>query len=113
MELIYKFIHLVGVMALFSALGTAIAASCDNAKKFAGILHGISLILILISGFGMMARLGYGYVQGWVITKIVLWLFLGASLALVKRKVMKPSALLGIVLLVGALSAYMGVMKPF
>ena len=110
--LIYKIIHLAGVMGLFSALGTALAASCNASKKFAGIMHGISLLLIFVSGFGLIHKLGYGF-AGWVIAKIVLFVFLGASLALVKRKVLSPSILYIIILIVGITTAYLGVMKPF
>ena len=111
--LIYKIIHLAGVMGLFSALGAIIAGTCFSCKKSARILHGISLLLILISGFGMIAKLGYGYTQGWIICKIVIWLILGAMLALSKKANIPPPILMAILLLSGLISAWLGVMKPF
>ncbi len=100
-------------MGLFSALGSAIAGTCSSCKKSATILHGISLLLILVSGFGMMAKLGYEYLQGWVLIKILVWLLLGGLLALANKHTLKPPALMGILLLAGAISALLGVMKPF
>lgn len=111
--LIYKIIHLAGIMGLFAALGSAIAGTCSSCKKSAGILHGVALLLILISGFGMIAKLGYGYAEGWVIAKIVIWLILGGVMVLAKKHTLKPPALMGIVLLCGILSAWLGIMKPF
>ncbi len=110
--LIYKIIHLAGVMALFTAMGSMISTTCDHAKKFSGILHGISLILILVSGFGMIAKYSYGF-PGWIIAKAVIWLALGGFLVVAKRKLISPAASIGVILVAGALAAYLGVMKPF
>jgi len=110
---IYKIIHLAGVIGLCSALGAAIAGTCAACKKSANILHGISLLLIFVSGFGMMAKLGYGYTQGWFIAKTVIWLVLGALLALANKHKMKPPVLMMILLISATCSAYLGIMKPF
>ena len=60
----YKILHLTGLVLLFSGLVSlltlkAIGAEVNGAaKKFSFIAHGIGLFLILLSGFGLLARLG-------------------------------------------------------
>ena len=50
-----------------------------RARKLAGMTHGIALLLILFTGFGMIAKLGLGFPL-WVWVKlVVIWLVIGAS----------------------------------
>jgi len=60
---IYKVLHLMGILFLFLSLGTAISLSAaDSARagmrKLASITHGVALLVILVAGFGLLARLG-------------------------------------------------------
>jgi hypothetical protein len=50
------------------------------------ITHGVGLLLLVVAGFGMLARLGIYSPPGWVIGKIVIWLALGAFVALAYKK---------------------------
>jgi len=43
------------------------------------------LFLILLGGFGMLARLGLG-LPGWAIIKLLIWVALGAMTALINRQ---------------------------
>jgi hypothetical protein len=110
--LIYKVLHLAGVVGLFTALGSLIATDENGSSKLGSILHGISLILILVSGFGMVAKFGYGF-PGWVIAKLVIWFGLGAMLAVAKRKALPQGATFAVVLILGILAAWLGIYKPF
>jgi hypothetical protein len=90
---VYKLMHFLGVFLLLSALaGVAFSVMVSDyskhpGRRLAAMLHGIGLLLILIGGFGMLARLGIvGGLPGWIYAKLVLWLVLGASLFLVKRR---------------------------
>ena len=93
----YRIVHLLGFSCLFLALGgmandamTRLAAPEDAPlapkSKVWGALHGIGLLVLLVAGFGAMAKLGIKAPPGWVWAKLVLWLALGASPALFKRK---------------------------
>ncbi len=107
--LIYKVLHLTGVIALFTSLGTVISGSCEDCRKKATIMHGVSLVLILISGFGMIAKLYQNKFAGWMIAKVVIWLLLGAVIVLSKRQLLpKPVLTIGVIVL-GAIAAYLGV----
>ena len=57
-----------------------------SGKKGASILHGVSLILILLVGFAMLKSPPMD--RYWWMVKLVLWLFIGAAPALSKRKVL-------------------------
>lgn len=116
----YKVLHILSLILLFSGLMSLLALTWSRAevkpqlKKFAFISHGLGLFFLLLSGFGMAARLGY--VQGlpnWIYAKLVIWLLLGAGISLAKR-FGHLGALNAIVFWVlGTLAAYLAVYKPF
>jgi len=106
-----KTLHLAGALGVFTAMGAIIAAAGEGTKKWANILHGISLLLLLLMGFAMLKKPPMD--QYWWMVKIVIWLFLGAAPALAKRKVLTAPALLGLVLVAGTAAAYLGLAKPF
>ena len=81
--------------------------------------HGIGLLLILLGGFGMQAKMKdvYQAVYGsgfptWLIIKIVIWLALGAGIVLAKRKIIKGLAAWIIIIALGMASAYLALKKP-
>lgn len=115
--LFYQFLHLAGLMLLFISVGAYLAGTSSPARKFAGMLHGIGLLLLLVAGFGLMAK-KFGVSNpmqfpGYVWAKTVIWLVLGALPAVVNRGKLSPKAgvLLGLVL--GLASAYLAIFKPF
>ncbi len=118
----YKVIHLAGVIGLFFALGgVALHVLSGGTKDFRGrkpaaILHGIGLLLILVSGFGMMARLGImgvGDWPGWIWFKLIMWFVMGGLLAMLYRSPGLAKILWWVIPLLGALVAYVAIYKPF
>ena len=90
---VYKFIHIVGVAAVVLALGGAILGTFVTGskpaatRKLIAITHGVGLFLVILGGFGMLARLGINWPwPGWVIVKVIAWLLLGAFLSLAYKK---------------------------
>lgn len=107
--LIYKVIHLLGVMGVFTALGAVI--SSQKTKGYAA-LHGIALGLILVSGFGLLAKLYQNnFAAPWIIVKFVVFIMMGGVLALAKRRVLPPVGSVLLILVLGAIAAWFGVMK--
>jgi hypothetical protein len=90
--IILKTLHLAGVIGLFTSLGATLLGS--SGKKGASMLHGISLVLILLVGFAMLKKPPMG--QYWWMIKLGLWLFLGVAPVLAKRKVLPGSIVLGL-----------------
>ena len=113
----YKIFHIIGIIMLFLAIGGAIiraalAAENEKLEKFIKINHGIAGLIILVTGFGQLAKLGMEF-PGWVIIKIVIWIILGGIIIPIKKAPDKKYLLWFASLLLGALAAYMGLYKPF
>lgn len=116
---IYKIIHLVGIVMALTALG-ALAFSATNGdanpnkRKIAVITHGVGLVLALVSGFGLMARLGLSFGDNlWIFGKLAIWLVVGGLLAVVKRKPEKAAVIWWLIPVLVGLAAWMAVYKPF
>ncbi len=107
--IIYKIIHLIGISALALGMGGMLAGG-PNRKPFA-ILQGIALLVMLITGFGMVAKFHYGF-QSFVIVKIVLWLVIGMMPFIIRKLKLPLGASLALSLTLVGLLAWLGVMKP-
>ena len=105
----YKVLHLVGILCLFAGIGGFLTYGFDHTPraKMVGMLHGIGLLIVLVSGFGMSAKLGIGF-PVWMIVKLVIWLFLGALLAFAKKGTLRPRNAVLIGLAAGFIASYIG-----
>lgn len=125
---VYKTVHYLGIFILVTALTAALAraagaglgapagsgageAPADPWKKRLVAAHGVGLFLVLLGGFGMLARLGLG-LTGWVHAKLAIWLVLGGFIAL-RRSVGAASWGVALVPLLAALAGYVAYTKPF
>lgn len=104
-----RILHIAGAITLFTALGAILLG--NSSKKAASILHGISLVFILVIGFAMLKKPPMG--QYWWMVKLGLWLFLGIAPALSKRKVLPSSVVLVLCLAAAVAAAWLGIRKPF
>lgn len=115
---IYKVIHFLGLFMIVASVGGQILHAINGGgkvypgKKWVGMQSGIGLLLLLLGGFGMLARLGTGF-ELWVILKVVIWLVMGfiGSVALRKANLSKVIWVVMIALLVVATG--LAVYKPF
>ena len=115
--LFYKVLHLIGIIMLFLSIGGAIiraAADQKNEKleRFVLINHGVSLLIIVIAGFGLLAKLGMIF-TGWVVVKIIIWVLMGALIMPIKKAPDKKSVWWFTALVLGAIAAFMAIYKPF
>ncbi len=115
--LFYKVLHVLALAYLFAALGaTAWHAAHGGRREAAGkgatLAHGLAMVVLLVSGFGMIAKLGVGF-PGWVWAKLALWLLLGAAAALPYRKPSWAGALFWLLPLLAGAAAYLALYKPF
>ena len=108
---IYKIIHFVGLIILFTGIGSLITS---DPRKPAGLrrpamLHGIGLLLILVSGFGLQAKLhaAAGF-PGWIIAKLAILIVLGGFIVVIKRKLLPVPVIYLLVIILGSLAAYLG-----
>ena len=116
--LFYKVLHLFGIMVLFSALGAMIAAAAAGGeenprlRKLGGIAHGVALAIILVAGFGLLARQGFG--GGWplwVWLKLVIWLVFGAATVFVRKAGERAGWLLVLLPVLGTVAAWLALYR--
>ena len=119
----YKVVHYAGIFVLLTALGAALSraalagdsAASDPWRKRLVAAHGTALFLILLGGFGMLARLdvtqGLG-LPGWVWAKLVIWAALGGILAARRRSDAAAKAL-WMVPILAILAGFVALTKPF
>ncbi len=116
---IYKFIHMLGIISVFMSLGGLTMHMINNGvkdhnwRKQLGITHGVGLALILLGGFGMLARKNIAFTEGWVLTKVLIWFVIAGLFAMVLRKPSISRAMWSLFILLGVLAAYMAIFKPF
>jgi hypothetical protein len=119
-ETIYKNLHLIGVFMILVALGGIILQQINAAprgqvwRRPMAITHGIGMVLALVGGFGMLARLGIFWPwPGWVIGKIIIWLVFGILVALIGRMPALAKPLWWSTIALAAIAAYLALNKPF
>lgn len=115
----YKILHLTGLILLFSGLVSLLtlkatgAAVEGPARKFSFLTHGIGLFLILLSGFGLLARLELiRDLPTWIYIKLAIWLYFGLSIALIKRRGQLGWVLYVPMLVIFMAAAYLATNKP-
>jgi hypothetical protein len=118
----YKLIHFLGIFSLLISVALVGAhvlrggTRADNPhRRTLSIVHGLASFLILLGGFGMLARLDIlqGGLPGWVWGKLVIWLLAGASMGVVYRSAgLARTVVIGVPLLT-MIAAYFALYKPF
>ena len=106
---IYKIIHLTGIAAIALGVGGMMAGG-SNRKPFA-ICQGVGLLVMLVSGFGLLAKLHLGYPH-FAIVKTVLWVVIAILPMLARRLKLPLAAAMLISLTMVGIMAWLGVMKP-
>lgn len=120
--LVYKVVHLLGMFMLFTVLG-GIALHAVNGgtkqsntgRRLIAIMHGVALFVILLGGFGMLARLGMvqGMLPGWVIAKLAIWVVMPVLGMMAYRKPAAAKLLLVAIPVLGGVAAWIALYKPF
>ena len=119
---VYKLIHFFGMFTLVVVLAAASmhvmrgGRRADNPyRRTFGIAHGIASFMILLGGFGMLARLGIvqGGLPGWVIAKLAIWALASGAIAFVYRGPGIARALLFSMPILVVIAAAIALYKPF
>jgi hypothetical protein len=119
----YEILHIIGIAMLFLAIGGVAVHAANGGSKagsstrpIVGTVHGVGVLLILVGGFGMLARMGFQHgasFPGWLIGKMVIWFVLsGIALLPYRRPALARPFLVLLPLLAGA-AAYLALYKPF
>lgn len=114
---ILKVIHILGIALIVTGLaalwGASFHAKARLEKKIRiqlALVHGIGMALVIISGFMLLGSTGMG---GWVYGKFLIWLTLGGSMVLAKRKSHWGSGLLLLWVTLAGCAAWLALVKPF
>ena len=118
---LYNLLHILGIVLVFMAIGAlafhgANGGSKDS-NKVRGLLmgsHGVGMLLIVIAGFGMLARSRSmaGGIPGWIHPKLLIWVLLGAAPALLNRKPNLGKMMWLLAPLLAAVAAYFALNHP-
>jgi hypothetical protein len=127
---VYRVVHLVGIFLLLVVLAGLAAAGGGARRGAAGAapppggplprrlgmaLHGIALFIVLLGGFGLMARMGIVHGMdwpAWVWAKVAVWLLLGAAVAIPSRKPEWGRALILALPVLAGLAGWLAIFKP-
>lgn len=118
---VYKIVHLVGVFMILTSLSALTlhvglgGGRVHSWRKLVAGTHGVGLLLALVGGFGLLARLGIGHggLPGWVWAKLAIWATFGGIITVILRKAEWSKALWFTILFLGGLGAYLANYKPF
>ena len=117
----YKVLHLVAVLLLFLCFGGLALYVAGGGTRAANpnraliaALHGTAAFLVLLGGFGLLARLGV--IQGgfplWVWLKLTIWLVLAFAVLLPYRRPALARPLFLLYPVLGGLAAWAAIYKP-
>jgi len=120
---VYKLVHLFGMFMVFVSLGGVILHALNDgtreanpARRLVSITFGVGLFLVLLGGFGQMARLGLGSPAtwgGWLYAKLAIWLLIGGLFTVPYRRPERAKVLWIGVPVLGLLAGWLALFKPF
>ena len=114
----YHLLHLAGVIMLFMGYGALLGrslAGSDNVRvrRLGSITSGVGLLLMLVAGFGLLAKLYDNTFHNWIIAKLVIWLVLGGLIVIINRKPSAALPLWWVTLALGLLGVVFVYYRPF
>ncbi len=113
---VYKWIHLAGVFLVFLAFGGLLVEQKFKLAKqrWASISHGVGMFLLLLGGFGMLARLGIHWPwPGWIVLKLGIWIVFGFWLVVTRRNWLPPAVSYTVLFGLALAATYFALWKPF
>ncbi len=118
----YNLLHIFGIALLVISIGgVCVHAASGGAKETNAVrrlilvMHGLGALLVLVAGFGMLARLD-GQESGfplWIWPKLLIWLVLAGIIVVPYRKATAAKTVVVLVPILVLLSAYFAIYKPF
>jgi hypothetical protein len=108
--LIYSVVHVVAGFLLVAYTFQAFA-NPERGRRTTLTMTGICALLMLVAGFGSLAKLNLGF-PGWVVVKLVCWLVLAAMAGLAYRRPALRGLLRVVTIGVVIVAAYMVYFRP-
>ena len=115
----YKVLHLFSIALVLISLGGLTlhvmnggSKASNRSKKLVMITHGIGLLLLLVSGFGMHAKLGLSGIPVWLIGKLVIWLIFGGMVAIIYKKASCTVKIWWLIPILVGVASWLAIYKP-
>ena len=109
----YHILHLLSLIVLTAHTFMAFANPVPENRKRTLIITGIASLLMLTSGWGMIHLLQVPLSSGWLIVKMVCWLFLSGLAGIAYRKAHLRGVLSVVALALVTVALFMVYLKPF
>jgi hypothetical protein len=120
----YEIIHIIGIALTMAAMGAIAMHAAEGgtkkgprARRAIMAAHGIGMFLILLGGFGMLARIGFtgglGAFPGWLWGKLGVWFLIGGLSGLPYRAPRYAVHAMVVIPLLAGVAAYFALYKPF
>ncbi|MGV3709450.1 MAG: hypothetical protein ACO1Q7_11475 [Gemmatimonas sp.] len=118
---LYEIVHILGIAMLFAAMGgVAVHAAnggtrgASRTRALVASVHGIGAFLILLGGFGMLARLQMMSqpMPKWVMAKLVIWVLLSGLILLPYRSASLAKPFFIGLPFMAAVAAWLAIYKP-
>ena len=109
--IVYYILHVISVLVLTGYTFYAFAGGPETRKRVM-MITGIASLLALIAGFGLQAKLNYGF-PGWLIVKLVCWLGLSALAGFGYRRRGAAGTLALVAVVMAGIAVVMVYTKPF
>ncbi len=90
---IYYVLHVAAVILLTGFTFQAFANSDPARRGRSMMLTGITGAIVLVAGFGLLSKLGYGMTEAWVLIKLACWFGLSALSGIAFKKPEKAGML--------------------
>ena len=94
--IVYQIIHLLALLTLTAGAFYSFAGAPETKKKVM-IITGIASLLMLVSGFALLAKLHNNEFAPWVVLKLVAWLGVSALAGIGYRKRDKACLFMGLI----------------
>jgi len=107
---IYRLLHFAGIFTLLYSFGSLFIGK--NYNKGAAMAHGVALILILVSGFGMYATMGTPGFPTWLVIKLVIWILFGGFIVLAKKSIISGFVAWILIIALALSAAYLARTHP-
>ncbi len=118
----YKVLHILGVLLTFAVLGglaltvaNGATKSTSQVRRLIGATHGIGTFIILLGGFGALARLGVMHGAGlplWIWIKLACWVVIAVVVMVPYRRPELARPVFWLLPIVGLVAVWAAVYKP-
>jgi hypothetical protein len=111
--LYYYILHVVALLVLTGFTFFAFAGPAPETRKRVMMITGIASLVMLVAGFGLVAKVYGNHFAGWMIVKMVCWLGLSSLAGIAYRRPAARGTLTVVAIVLFTVAVYMVYAKPF